>query len=247
MTRQHIARWAGGALALLLATGFCLLGVWQLERGQFKQARLDAHARALQQAPLPLAAALSSPDQVQPVAGCGQWLAPVLVLDNQQQDGQPGHRSYQAWRSDAGPVLLVERGWRAWDGRRSPPQVAALTGQACLQGLLLPWPAPGLRAAAQDHERLADGSGYLLARLDHAAVAALLDSEPGSLAVPMLRPARALGTDPAPAAAVLPNTLPPEKHLGYAVQWFGLALTVVVLAIWLCWRRRSVARSVRDD
>ena len=30
---------------------------------------------------------------------------------------------------------------------------------------------------------------------------------------------------------ILPNTLTPARHLGYAVQWFGLALTVLVVAV----------------
>ena len=30
---------------------------------------------------------------------------------------------------------------------------------------------------------------------------------------------------------LLPNTLPPDKHRGYAVQWFGLALVVFVTAL----------------
>ncbi|PWB20687.1 hypothetical protein DCO49_18130, partial [Stenotrophomonas sp. SPM] len=42
---------------------------------------------------------------------------------------------------------------------------------------------------------------------------------------------------------LLPNTLPPQRHLGYAVQWFGLALTVLVVALVLERRRkRPVAR-----
>jgi cytochrome oxidase assembly protein ShyY1 len=36
---------------------------------------------------------------------------------------------------------------------------------------------------------------------------------------------------------ILPNTLPPEKHLGYAVQWYGLALAVLVTALVLTFRR----------
>ena len=31
---------------------------------------------------------------------------------------------------------------------------------------------------------------------------------------------------------MLPNTLPPERHLGYAVQWFGLALHGAHHALW---------------
>ena len=38
---------------------------------------------------------------------------------------------------------------------------------------------------------------------------------------------------------ILPNTITPERHLGYAVQWFGLALTVLVIAIVLSLRSRK--------
>jgi cytochrome oxidase assembly protein ShyY1 len=36
---------------------------------------------------------------------------------------------------------------------------------------------------------------------------------------------------------ILPNTMPPERHLGYAVQWFGLALTVLITALVLTFRK----------
>ncbi|MDN5783013.1 MAG: SURF1 family protein, partial [Luteimonas sp.] len=38
---------------------------------------------------------------------------------------------------------------------------------------------------------------------------------------------------------VLPNTLPPERHLGYAVQWFALAAAVLVIALLLTFRKRK--------
>ena len=44
---------------------------------------------------------------------------------------------------------------------------------------------------------------------------------------------------------VLPNTLPPERHIGYAVQWFGLAAAVLVTALLLTWRSRRGARKGR--
>lgn len=34
------------------------------------------------------------------------------------------------------------------------------------------------------------------------------------------------------------GSCPPERHLGYAVQWFSLALTLFGLGLWLEWRRR---------
>lgn len=38
---------------------------------------------------------------------------------------------------------------------------------------------------------------------------------------------------------ILPNTLTPERPSGYAVQWFGLALAVLVAAIILTLRNRK--------
>jgi len=37
---------------------------------------------------------------------------------------------------------------------------------------------------------------------------------------------------------VLANTLPPERHLGYAVQWFALSAAVLVIALLLTLRAR---------
>ena len=36
---------------------------------------------------------------------------------------------------------------------------------------------------------------------------------------------------------VLPNTLPPSRHLGYAVQWFALAAAVLATAGVLTFRK----------
>ena len=38
---------------------------------------------------------------------------------------------------------------------------------------------------------------------------------------------------------ILPNTLPPEQHRGYAVQWFGLALAVLATSFILGFRRKK--------
>ena len=37
---------------------------------------------------------------------------------------------------------------------------------------------------------------------------------------------------------LLANTLPPERHRGYAVQWFGLAFATLITALFLSFRRR---------
>jgi cytochrome oxidase assembly protein ShyY1 len=37
---------------------------------------------------------------------------------------------------------------------------------------------------------------------------------------------------------ILANTLTPQRHLGYAVQWFGLAIMVLVVALVLTLRKK---------
>ena len=39
--------------------------------------------------------------------------------------------------------------------------------------------------------------------------------------------------------APLPNTLPPDQHYGYALQWFGFAVALVVIVVVLSWKHRA--------
>ena len=55
----------------------------------------------------------------------------------------------------------------------------------------------------------------------------------------MLQPDPALALGYVRDAGTLPNTLPPERHRGYAVQWWGLSATVVAVYLILAWRRRA--------
>ncbi|MDG6348912.1 SURF1 family cytochrome oxidase biogenesis protein, partial [Luteimonas sp. 8-5] len=74
------------------------------------------------------------------------------------------------------------------------------------------------------------------------ALAAQLGLAALSPRVLKLDPAQSLPAD-GPAYArdldILPNTLPPDRHLGYAVQWFGLALAVLVTALVVTFRKSS--------
>lgn len=236
MTRQHIEHIAGVLLAVGLVIACVQLGRWQLQRMDEKQALLDARDQAMAHEPLDLGTALARAGSVQRVEDCGQWHPAVLVLDSQQQARRPGHRSYQLWRASSGQGLLVELGWRPWSGERALPDASPLEGQACLSGLLLPAPSAGLALAGPALQAL-PGGGWLIDRLSPEVLAAV----PG---LPALADARVLRPDPALSLGyqrdgeLLPNTLPPQRHLGYAVQWFALAAAVAIGALLLGWRSR---------
>lgn len=216
---------------------FTWLGFWQLDRMQQKQAMLDATATVVQHRDaVPLASA-SDPRRAGDydwAAGSGRFAnAPAILLDNQQRDGRHGVRAYALFQPETGASpLLVELGWLALPGDRKMPRVEIPQGRQRIAGLLAPPPSGGIARA----EAVPQADGNLL------TVTVALPMLRQALQSPQLAP-RLLKLDPTLPLGyprdldILPNTLPPEQHLGYAVTWFGLALTVLVTALVLGLRK----------
>lgn len=232
----------GWTLAVLAMALFCSLGAWQWGRADQKRAMLAETARVLAERraqPLALAADEDRAQAYDWAAGEGEFLpGPAILLDNQTRDRQPGVRAYRVFQpGSGGRPLLVELGWLPVPGDRRMPAVPPLPGRLHVAGLLMAPPAEGIAhapAAAQP-----DGSLLVIA-LQRDALAQ-------ALGLPALSP-RLLKLDPdlplgyARDLDILPNTLPPERHVGYAVQWFGLAATVLATALVLTWRGRRGRR-----
>lgn len=228
-------------LALGLATVFAGLGAWQSRRAGEKEQMLAAAERALdRRAPLPLASA-ADPAKAKAYAwATGEGVFDTrgpLWLDNQQRGGRQGVRAYRIFVPRAGAPLLVDLGWLPLPGNRALPPIArpvgAADGPLTLRGLLAPPPSAGL---AMGPAMARAGDGWLLARVDPAAITRVTGlSRPLAPRVLRLDPSLPLGYER--DLTLLANTLPPEKHRGYAVQWFALALTVLITAFILTVRR----------
>lgn len=236
MTRQH-TRALGWGAAVVIATLFTALGTWQLQRMQEKQALL-AQSPQVRQSPVTAQQALRMPPGLRWVRDSGHFLPATVLLDNQLRHGRAGVKVYQAFQPvQAEGPLLVDLGWLPLPGDRRLPAISALTGEHELQGLLAPAPATGI-ALGPALAETAQPQIWLAARLDSDAVGARLGLAHGGL------PARVLRLDPALPLGyerdleLLPNTLPPPRHLGYAVQWYAMALTVLIIALLLEWRAR---------
>jgi cytochrome oxidase assembly protein ShyY1 len=173
----------------------------------------------------------------------------TVWLDNQVQDGKPGLRMYCVMLPDDGvQALLVDAGWWPLDGKRDLPVFGCPVGRAQrVRGLLAPPPSSGLlhgdaMAASGPHR-------WLATRIDPLAIARALKLSAGvAPRVLRLDPARNKGDAGVMLVpgvrdlVILPNTLTPARHLGYAVQWFALAFTVLVVAVVLTLKSMKINR-----
>ena len=235
--RRTIA--AGWLLAVLAISLFTWAGFWQLRRAIEKQAMLQSAAQVLSvRKPVSWPVALDtgrSRDYDWYVTRGGFAARAPLLLDNQLRGGRAGVHVYRMFHPDAGGELLVDLGWLPVDGRRVLPRIAAADpGPMELRGLLAPPPSSGLKLG----EAMArNGDAWLMTRVDLPSVKRVV----GNPALPLVP--RVLRLDPSLPIGytrdlqLLANTLPPEKHRGYALQWFALALTVLITALLLTFRR----------
>jgi cytochrome oxidase assembly protein ShyY1 len=239
MKTRRMPLWLGWTLALLAAAGFARLGFWQLARMHEKEALLaSVHAVLAQRVPQPLSLA-ADPLRARDfdwAAGRGHFAdAPAVLLDNQSRDERPGVRAYRLFVPGSGAPLLVELGWLPLAGDRAMPRIAPIAGEVEVRGLLSAPPSGGIASAIAVKQP--DGELLTIA-MDAGNLAS-------GLGVASLPP-RVLRLDPAMQGIgyardldVLPNTLPPSRHLGYAVQWFALSLAVLATAAVLTFRKTS--------
>jgi len=104
-----------------------------------------------------------------------------------------------------------------------------------ISGLLAPPPGAGIAIGPgyTPVEPVGREPRWLLTRVDIAALSKEL-KVPLAARVLRLDPALELGY--ARDLELLPNTLPPERHRGYALQWFGLAFATLVAALFVTLR-----------
>ncbi len=235
MTRQHSAafRWSLAVFAALL---FAWLGHWQLQRMQQKQLLLERAAQ-VRDHPVTLLQGLRADRPPAWVSGAVELVPTLVLLDNQTRDGRAGVRVYQPARVDgAGTEVLVDLGWLPLPADRQLPRLQPLQGRQLLRGLLVAPPSAGI-ALGPAMQWQAAARCWLATRIEPKTVSKALGGRDISSQVLRLDPALPLGYPR--DLDMLPNTLPPARHLAYAVQWFGLALAVLTTAGLLQWRAHA--------
>ncbi len=220
------------------------LGFWQMSRAVEKQALFDQQAARteLQVLDLNRSAGVAVEDRFRAAQVVGRYLdARHWLLDNRVYQGRAGYHVFSLFAPEGTgrALLLVNRGWVAVGPTRDLlPEVGAPEGRMTLRGRLDRPASVGLKL--DNGELLGLAPVSVLQHLDLPALGAALGQEllPYALVLDESQPGL-LQRDWSPAA-----TMTPEKHLGYAVQWFGLA--VALLIIYLGVNTRRVEQSSDD-
>jgi len=229
-------RFAPRPFATAAATGavllFVVLGNWQLGRAGEKRALYDEFGHAGPVSPLPRAT-VPAP-RYQHVSARGIYDAShQFLLDNMTHAGRAGVHVLTPLLLADGSAVLVNRGWVRFGATRdSLPDIEVSQDSRAVSGRLDQLPRPLIRLEAAplggwppliSYPRMED-LGAALGRELHPHLI-LLDAEaPDGYA----REWRVPGTTP-------------DRHLGYAIQWFAFAATAV--AIWFAQSLRRARES----
>jgi surfeit locus 1 family protein len=216
----------GLTIATLIAFGIlCALGVWQVKRLAWKQDLL-ARIEVLKTAPpQPLATVLARARAGEDVAwtrvktACTP-LAPTSAEPSPQlvygvRDGDIVWRAMTVCGLKGAPndLILVDLG-----------VVTALTGQTAPKPMTFKAPAQITGVLMSPKQLGGDRGGTLVMYMSENPASEILMLESATPAVP--------GVTPAPLPAEITN-----RHLEYALTWFGLAVTLLFIYAAMLWRK----------
>lgn len=199
------------------------LGIWQLERLAWKEAKLAAITAMLTESPHPLAEGVTqAEDRYRGVEVQGRFTGEAVFSLDSLRDRGPGKRVIAVFELDGGRRILVDRG--IWlDGTAAAPGLA----HAARVAGNLDWPQE-----ADSYTPPPDPATGLWFARDVPAMARALNTEATLI---VAREPTGDGITPVP----LDTSSIPNDHWQYAMTWFSLAGVWFVMTGFLLWRIRQ--------
>lgn len=218
---------------------FCVLGVWQLHRYHYKKNLLQMYQTRLSATPMTLADALSSKDLTfQHVKLTGEYLNDqTMFVQNQFYNDQMGFEVLTPVRMPQdNKLLLVDRGWIAKPEQQALPTISAVNGEIEITGhikLLNEY-----QFILGDNILNITAKPIQMQKIDIAQISTLTHESyyPFVLRLDMNAPNGFIRD-----ATAITNVLP-ERHMGYAIQWFVMAFVLMIAYFSFCFERVNDTR-----
>ncbi len=247
-SRSVIFRWQWNRKLLVFALIFLpvtfSLGLWQLQRAEQKRDILAAKAQRIEAEPVAFETLIGKTDnQFRNVIAVGDVdNSKVLLLDNRVRHGRPGYEILNLLKLNvSGSVywLLVNRGWLAGGLDRSVlPEIPAFSS-GLVSGYL--YRSPGKSIVLNEEEWITGDWPLLIQSIDFDRLSQHLGHDIFPYVLRVVDD-NSIDTDVILKSGMNKQGLMletgwpvvnamPEKHIGYAAQWFLLALALLILTL----------------
>ena len=214
------------------------LGFWQLDRAEQKKVLDQKHAKLGSRQPVLISDRSEIDEEFRPYRIYGHYAPEYFLLDNRISEGQVGYEVLQLFRTEAGFSLLVNRGWIAAPRLREEiPEVLQLNNKVGIEGFF--YQSDGeVPLLNQSNFESFDQQHWpkRIQKLAWDELAAILSVSD------LIKREFRLGSGDVPGALRInwrSTEMGPEKHLGYAVQWFSLAFALLLLTLYFSFRSRN--------
>lgn len=206
------------------------LGIWQLQRAEFKQQQQGQWQQQASELAWPQLVKQGL-DAGRPVQLDGSYGDTTWLLDNRTRDGMAGYEVLTVFYPVEGPALVINRGWViAPRTREQLPETPVTQARVEISGRLAEYPQPPVLASVQS------GSGWprRVQSLPPEVAQDVVPELPGLiLRLADQNQPGALRADWAP------DRMATATHYGYATQWFALALMLTILTVVASYRKAS--------
>ncbi|BCA94092.1 SURF1-like protein [Legionella antarctica] len=212
---------------------FIRLGFWQIQRADEKTKMVVAEKALAKKQPLVWKPNQKLPMQYQRITLQGTYLSSIFLLDNQHHQHQFGYDVLSPLLLAEGSVVMVDRGWIPGDTtRQSFPAIQRPSGLVQLKGSAY-FPSKKQWVLGPGLEEKENGI-TILELLDTKMISQILQKKVYPFII-------RLGKQDAYGFvrewAIV--SMPPQRHLAYALQWFAMALVILIIFVALNLKKKT--------
>ena len=216
-----ISNWKASLTFLLLLLLVLSLGVWQIDRGynkkELENTFLERQSQPVKE--IKYNAFLES-DLYRNVVLEGKYLEKIFFLDNKIHNGKPGLKVFSPFETTNNNLVLVSRGWIELEDRSKLPLINTTKNVLKIQGVL----RPESQDFVLENEEMNNINNPILLQTVNLSELSNFLGKPLS---PYILELSEL-SESAFVKTWQPINLSSFRHFGYAVQWFGLAVVLIV-------------------
>ena len=209
------------------------LGYWQISRGFEKKAIWEAYSINKTLPPiLEKELSLYKKEDLfyRSVIIQGSYINDSFLLDNRVYRSKKGYEIFTPFKSEDQAVYLVNRGWT---NNYSDHPFKAPEGRHLIEGIISPFNKYGLNLSKVETEK---SFPVVVQELTHSSASKLLGNNLSIEKIVIQLSAASKGSlEPIWG----PTELKAPRHWGYAAQWLGLGLVLVILYFYFGYKEPS--------